>query len=97
MVRVFQPNQYVAIDFGGGEVRRVTRTGSPNEGMAALKSQSWNLEKGDALLAETRSFVDAIVEGKPCEVSGEDGFAALELAEQIIAEIEKRSGGRLGS
>jgi len=94
MVRVFQPNQYVAIDFGGGEVRRVTRTGSPNEGMAALKSESWNLEKGDALLAETRSFVDAIVEDKPCEVSGEDGFAALELAEQIVAEIEKRSGER---
>ena len=94
MVRVFQPNQYVAIDFGGGEVRRVTRTGSPSEGMAALKSESWNLEKGDALLAETRSFVDAIVEDKPCEVSGEDGFAALELAEQIVAEIEKRSGER---
>jgi predicted dehydrogenase len=65
--------------------------------MAALKSESWNLEKGDALLAETRSFVDAIVEDKPCEVSGEDGFAALELAEQIVAEIEKRSGERLGS
>ena len=91
MVRVFQPNQYVAIDFGGGEVRRVTRTGSPSEGMAALKSESWNLEKGDALLAETRSFVDAIVQDKPCEVSGEDGFAALALAEQIVAEIEKRS------
>ena len=97
MVRVFQPNQYVAIDFGGGEVRRVTRSGAPNEGMAALKSESWNLEKGDALLAETRSFVDAIIEDKPCQVSGEDGFAALELAEQIVAEIEKRSGGRLGS
>ena len=96
MVRVFQPSQYVAIDFGGGEVRRVTRTGSPNEGMAALKSESWNLEKGDALLAETRSFVDAIVADKPCEVSGEDGFAALELAERIVAEIEKRSGERLG-
>jgi predicted dehydrogenase len=95
MVRVFQPNQYVAIDFGGGEVRRVTRTGAPNEGMAALKSESWNLEKGDALLAETRSFVDAIVADKPCEVSGEDGFAALALAEQIVAEIEKRSGERL--
>jgi predicted dehydrogenase len=94
MVRVFQPNQYVAIDFGGGEVRRVTRTGSPSEGMAALKSESWNLEKGDALLAETRSFVDAIVEDKPCEVSGEDGYAALELAERIVAEIGKRSGAR---
>ena len=97
MVRVFQPNQYVAIDFGGGEVRRITRTGAPNEGMAALKSESWNLEKGDALLAETRSFVDAILEDKPCEVSGADGFAALALAEQIVAEIEKRSGARFRS
>src|SRR4029078_5667597 len=36
---------------------------------------------------------DAIVEDKPCEVSGEDGYAALELAERIVAEIEKTSGG----
>jgi hypothetical protein len=31
------------------------------------------------------------VADKPCEVSGEDGYAALELAERIVAEIEKRS------
>jgi len=92
MVRVFQPNQYVAIDFGGGEVRRVTRRGQPSEGMAALASESWNLEKGDALLAETRSFVAAVTEDKPCEVSGEDGRAALELAEWISAEIARRAG-----
>jgi predicted dehydrogenase len=91
MVRVFQPNQYVAIDFGGGEVRRVTRRGNPSEGMAALAAESWSLEKGDALLAETRSFVAAVTEGKPCEVSGEDGRAALELAEWIGAEIERRA------
>jgi hypothetical protein len=92
MVRVFQPNQYIAIDFGAGEVRRVTRRGSPSEGMAALASESWSLEKGDALLAETRSFVSAVTEDKPCEVSGEDGRAALELAEWISAEIERRAG-----
>ena len=91
MVRVFQPNQYVAIDFGGGEVRRVTRRGPPSEGMAALAAESWSLEKGDALLAETRSFVAAVTEDKPCEVSGEDGRAALELAEWISAEIERRA------
>ena len=92
MVRVFQPNQYVAIDFGGGEVRRVTRRGNPSEGMAALASESWSLEKGDALLAETRSFVAAVTEDRPCEVSGEDGRAALELAEWISADIERRAG-----
>jgi predicted dehydrogenase len=89
--RVWQPNQYVSIDFGSGEVRRVTRRGDPRDGQPALEEEIWNLEKGDALLAETRSFVDAIIADKPCEVSGADGFAALELAETIIAEIERRA------
>jgi predicted dehydrogenase len=89
--RVWQPNQYVSIDFGGGEVRRVTRRGEPRTGQAALEDERWNREKGDALLAETKSFVTAIVENRPCVVSGEDGFAALELAETIVAEIERRA------
>ena len=89
--RVFQANQYVAIDFGSGEVRRVTRRAEWREGQAALDEESWSLEKGDALLAETQSFVTAIRENRPCEVSGADGVAALELAERIIAEIERRA------
>jgi predicted dehydrogenase len=89
--RVFQANQYVAIDFGSGEVRRVTRRAEWREGQAALDEESWSLEKGDALLAETQAFVTAIREDRPCEVSGADGVAALELAERIIAEIERRA------
>jgi predicted dehydrogenase len=89
--RVWQPNQYVSIDFGGGEVRRVTRRGDPRAGAAALEEESWSLEKGDALLAETKSFVAAITADTPCEVSGADGVAALELAEKIVAEIERRA------
>jgi predicted dehydrogenase len=92
-VRVWCPNQYVSIDFGGGEVRRVTRRGQPSEGQAALVEESWNLEKGDALLAETRSFVESILLDQPCAVSGADGLAALELAEWIGAEIARRAQG----
>jgi predicted dehydrogenase len=87
--RVFQPNQYVSIDFGSGEVRRVSKHGEWREGEMPLREESWNLEKGDALLAETRSFVAAIVEDRPCEVSGADGVAALTLAERISAEIDR--------
>jgi predicted dehydrogenase len=90
--RVFQPNQYVSIDFGSGEVRRVTKTGEWREGAVPLKEEAWNLEKGDALLAETSAFVDAIVKDEPCVVSGVDGLAALELAEMIGADIERRRG-----
>lgn len=88
--RVFQPNQYVSIDFGNGEVRRVTKEGEWREGATALREETWNLEKGDALLAETRAFAEAIVADKPCVVSGADGVAALELAEMIGADIARR-------
>jgi predicted dehydrogenase len=94
--RVFQPNQYVSIDFGAGEVRRVHKQGELREGQTALQEESWNLDKGDALLAETASFVDAIRNDRPCEVSGLDGLAALKLAETIIAAIEQRAGQPAG-
>jgi predicted dehydrogenase len=89
--RVFQPNQYVSIDFGNGEVRRVSKHAEWREGSVPLQEETWNLEKGDALLAETKAFVAAITENKPCEVSGADGVAALKLAEMISAQIEHRA------
>ncbi len=88
--RVFQPNQYVSIDFGNGEVRRVTKGGDWREGAMPLREETWNLEKGDALLAETKAFVAAIRDDTPCIVSGTDGLASLELAEMIGADIERR-------
>jgi predicted dehydrogenase len=88
--RIFQPNQYVSIDFGNGEVRRVTKDGEWREGGTPLREETWNLEKGDALLAETKAFVEAIVADKPCVVSGADGLASLELAEMIDADIARR-------
>lgn len=91
--RVFQPNQYVSIDFGEGEVRRVTKHGEWREGGAPpLREETWNLEKGDALLAETRAFVDAVVNDTPPVVSGVDALACLELAELIGADIARRRG-----
>ena len=88
--RVFQPNQYVSIDFGNGEVRRVTKQGDWREGATPLREETWNLEKGDALLAETKAFVDAIVNDTPPVVSGADALASLELAEMINADIARR-------
>jgi predicted dehydrogenase len=88
--RVFQPNQYVSIDFGNGEVRRVTKDGAWREGTTPLREETWNLERGDALLAETRAFVEAIVNDTPPVVSGDDALASLELAEMIGADIARR-------
>jgi predicted dehydrogenase len=56
-----------------------------------LKEDCWNLEKGDALLAEVTAFVHSVRSGEPCVVGGHDGVAALELAETILEDIERRS------
>ena len=88
--RVFQANQYLSIDFQSGEVNLLTKTGEWSDGELPLDHESYNLEKGDALLSETKSFVNSILQDQPVLVSGRDGLNALELAEQIVANAEKR-------
>jgi predicted dehydrogenase len=90
-VRVFQESQYLSMDFGSGEVRLMTKTGDwLGEGVPPIETQIWNLEKSDALMAETESFVDSCLNNKPCVVSGEDGMRALRLAERILGAIDQR-------
>jgi predicted dehydrogenase len=88
--RVFQRNQYLSIDFGNGDVQLVTHASGSADEPGNLDEQTWNLEKGDALLAEVAAFVNAVRNDEPCLVGGEDGVAALELAERILADIERR-------
>ena len=92
-LRAWQDNRYVSIDFDAGTVQRVTSRASWQGDQSPLEQESWGLEKGDALLAETQAFVDAIRHDTPCLVSGRDAQAALELAELITAEIDRRRAG----
>lgn len=88
--RVFQKKQYLSIDFGTGEVNLTAKVGEWDGESLPLEFDSWSLEKGDALLAETKAFVEAIRDKKPCVVSGEDGLVAMALAERVRDDIMKR-------
>jgi predicted dehydrogenase len=88
--RVFQKEQYLSIDFQAGEVNLLTKTGEWSEGNIPLEHESHSMEKGDALLDETRDFVLSILENRPVIVSGWDGLKALRLAEEIIKDAERR-------
>ena len=88
--RVFHEGQYLSIDFGEGEIQLVSQSDTTDEDRQTLKEQRWSLEKGDALLAETQAFIKAIRTHSPCQVSGHDGVIALELAENIITDMQKR-------
>lgn len=88
--RIFQPNQYVSIDFQGGEVNILTKTGEWNENDLPIDHEQLSMEKGDALLAETRAFIEAVAQDREVLVSGRDGLSALKLAEAIIENAKKR-------
>lgn len=89
--RVFQSQQYLSIDFGKGEVSLTTKTGDSSEGeLPPLDYESFNMEKGDALMIETEAFLNCILNDSEPVVSGEDGLQALVLAEKI-SELARQS------
>lgn len=89
--RVFQESQYLSIDFGNGQVRLMTKTGELTGANLPIEKEEWNMEKGDALMVETEAFLNSVIENRPCQVTGEDGLAALELAEMINQKIDERT------
>lgn len=88
--RVFQQDQYLSIDFEKGELSLTTRTGEWKDGNIPLEHNSWSLSKSDAILEETKSFLEAIQNNTPVLVPGEDGVKALKLAESILEDIQRR-------
>jgi predicted dehydrogenase len=88
--RLFQNDQYLSVDFNSGEVNLFTKTGELKDGDIPIEHDQFNLEKGDALLEETRAFISAIRDNTPVMVSGRDGMKALKLAEKIVENALKR-------
>ena len=90
--RVFQQDQYLSIDFGTAEVNLTTKTGPfvSFEEDLPMTFDSWSLDKGDALFEEDSAFVQSILTNTPAVVPGEHGLRALEVAEQIRADIARR-------
>lgn len=94
--RVFQETQYLSIDFGTGELNLTTKTGDWDnfEEDMPLEFEAWELEKGDALMAEDQSFIDCIQNNQTPVVTGEQALTAMKVAEQIREEIGRRLKNR---
>jgi predicted dehydrogenase len=83
-IRFFQSDAYVSIDFMTGRVRIVRREGEPGKDPPPkILLEEHELERGDALLAQDRAFLDAVRTRNEPEVTGEDGYRALDLALRI--------------
>jgi len=87
-VRFFQPHMYVSVDYGDQELdvwRIVPRDGE----RPLIEGGSVPVEKGEPLGRELHDFVDAVRTGRPPQVTGRDGYRALQLATRVAEAIEK--------
>ncbi len=83
-MRIFQQNAYISVDFQnrGLAVHRVGE-GEMFPGIPEITSEESFFEESDALRSEIIAFLDAIQNGAPVIVTGEDGQRALETAIRI--------------
>jgi predicted dehydrogenase len=88
-VRLFQSDAYVSIDLGENKITIVRREGAPGGATPPrITAEKLELDAADALLAQDRAFAESVRTRAEPEVSGEDGYRALDLALRIQEAIE---------
>lgn len=89
ILRLFQPDAYVAIDYDQRRVR-IIRRGAPvtPDALPNITAEEHDAGQGDPLRDEIAAFVEAVAHRTTPLVSGREGLRALELAERIAATIE---------
>ncbi len=83
-LRLFQPHQYVSIDY----TRQDGVAISVNEDRQ-VAFRPLSIAKREPLATQLDGFLDAIETGVPPVVSGEEGAAALAVSMEILAKIEE--------
>jgi len=86
-LRLFQRNNYVSIDFQTRQGMVCRRETKPGERPSITVEQMQGNEE-EPLKLQLESFLQAVRTGTKPVVSGEDGAAALDLAQQVLKAIE---------
>jgi predicted dehydrogenase len=86
-IRFFQRDAYVSIDYAAQEAevwRLVPKAGQ----MPAIEGGKLDVRSEEPLKRELEDFVEAVRDGRAPAVSGEQGRAALALAERVVERME---------
>ncbi|MDR1695147.1 MAG: Gfo/Idh/MocA family oxidoreductase [Endomicrobium sp.] len=89
-IRVFQPDAYVSVDYAGKSVK-IYRKKEGVEKMTSLtdiKIEKPKIPSAEPLFYELDNFLNNIIEGKKPMVAGEQGRDAVELALQILKNMQ---------
>jgi predicted dehydrogenase len=87
-IRFFQRDAYLSIDYAAQEAE-VWRLVSKPGAMPAIEGGKLEIGREEPLKRELEDFVDAIRTGRAPLVTGEQGRAALALAERVVERMER--------
>ena len=92
-IRVFETDAYLSTDYSEQEVLRYSKKPGPVPSgvspMEHITVESLPVSREEPLKLEIESFVRCVKDRKRPLVAGEDGLAALEIAEQIVDFIRR--------
>lgn len=85
-LRLFQPSEYLSVDYSRQEAFSLSVTGSRQ-----ITSKQLEVAKDEPLRLELDSFLDCVERRARPRVSGEDGCRALGVALAVVGRIEEHS------
>jgi predicted dehydrogenase len=85
--RMFQPNDYISLDFRNQSANVYSLCAADTEFGKEIISRNIVVESGEPLRIEIENFVKSIKEGADVACTGEDGLRALEVAHRIIRHM----------
>jgi predicted dehydrogenase len=86
-MRIFQPGQYLSVDFGKKEIMAVRLQPGANGGNPVPEISKSAFQDQDALELELRDFVSHVRRRTRPAVAGEEGRRALDVALQVVEQI----------
>lgn len=90
-IRVFQPDAYLSVNCAKREISVIRLDGETKDshGYPKFTANKMKFPNTDPLADEVSSFVNAVTNGSEPVVTGRDGRRALEIALEIIDQIER--------
>jgi predicted dehydrogenase len=88
-IRVFQPDTYLTLDYASKEITLYHRIYSSEKQRFEVSAEQVEVEPGDALEKEIRSFIQSCLVRTTPLVTGEDGRNALAVAARISEKIQE--------
>jgi predicted dehydrogenase len=88
-MRIFQSGLYLSLNYGTGEARKLQIDLDAELRPEDLQPETYQLERGDALMLEVQDFLRCVREGVAPQVSAQDGRQALQVAWEVKQQIDQ--------